>query len=129
MTKRVNVLGVGISVLNLQTALDEIAAAIRDKRKGYICVTGVHGVMEAQSDESFRKILNNAFLCTPDGMPMVWMGKIYGHSEMRRVYGPDLMLDVCAWSESSGAKHFFFGGAPDAAQFIAEKLKTRFPKL
>jgi N-acetylglucosaminyldiphosphoundecaprenol N-acetyl-beta-D-mannosaminyltransferase len=75
MKNRVNVLGVGISVLNLQTALDEIAEAIRARRKGYICVTGVHGVMEAQSDESFRKILNEAFLCTPDGMPMVWMGK------------------------------------------------------
>lgn len=129
MVQRVNVLGVGISVLNLQTALDEIAAAIRDKRKGYICVTGVHGVMEAQSDEAFRKILNNSFLCTPDGMPMVWMGKVHGHSEMRRVYGPDLMLDVCAWSEKSGAKHFFFGGALGAAQLLAEKLKTKFPKM
>jgi N-acetylglucosaminyldiphosphoundecaprenol N-acetyl-beta-D-mannosaminyltransferase len=129
MTKRVNVLGVGISVLNLQTALDEIAAAIREKRKGYICVTGVHGVMEAQSDEAFRKILNNSFLCTPDGMPMVWMGKIHGHSEMRRVYGPDLMLDVCAWSENTGAKHFFFGGADDVADLLAKKLKAKFPKM
>jgi N-acetylglucosaminyldiphosphoundecaprenol N-acetyl-beta-D-mannosaminyltransferase len=129
MVQRVNVLGVGISVLNLQTALDEITAAVRDKRKGYICVTGVHGVMEAQSDEAFRKILNHSFLCTPDGMPMVWMGKIHGHSEMRRVYGPDLMLDVCAWSEKSGAKHFFFGGAPGAAQLLAEKLKAKFPKM
>ncbi len=48
MTKRVNVLGVGISVLNLQTALAAIAEAVRTRRKGYICVTGVHGVMEAQ---------------------------------------------------------------------------------
>ena len=48
MTKRVNVLGVGISVLNLQTALAAIAGAVRTRRKGYICVTGVHGVMEAQ---------------------------------------------------------------------------------
>ena len=31
MTKRINVLGVGISVLNLQTALAEITAAIREK--------------------------------------------------------------------------------------------------
>ena len=45
MTNRVNVLGVGISVLNLRTALDAIAAAVRARRKGYICVTGVHGVM------------------------------------------------------------------------------------
>ena len=127
--KRVNVLGTGVSVLNLQTALDEIAAAIRARRKGYICVTGVHGVMEAQNDEAFRAILNKAFLCTPDGMPMVWAGKLNGHPEMRRVYGPDLMLDVCAWSETTGCRHFFFGGAPGVAGLLAEKLKARFPKL
>ncbi len=44
--ERVNVLGVGISVLNLQTALEAISwKSIASRRKGYICVTGVHGVM------------------------------------------------------------------------------------
>jgi len=129
MTNRVNILGVGISVLNLQTALDEIAAALRDKRKGYICVTGVHGVMEAQNDAAFRTILNQAFLCTPDGMPMVWMGKIRGHRKMQRVYGPDLMLDVCAWSEINSCRHFFFGGAEGVVEALIGKLKARFPKL
>ncbi len=129
MTNRVNVLGIGISALNLQSALAEVAEAIRARRKGYICVTGVHGVMEAQSDGAFRGILNNAFLCTPDGMPMVWLGKMNGHSQMRRVYGPDLMLDICAWSEANPCRHFFFGGAPGVATLLAEKLKERFPKM
>ena len=129
MTNRVNVLGVGISVLNLRTALDAIAGAVKARRKGYVCVTGVHGVMEAKDDAAFKDILNGAFLCTPDGMPMVWAGKLRGHREMSRVYGPDLMLDVCAWSETSGAKHFFYGGADGVAQLLAEKLKQKFPKL
>ena len=129
MTKRVNVLGVGISVLNLRTALDAVAEAVKARRKGYLCVTGVHGVMEAQDDDAFKKILNGAFLCTPDGMPMVWAGKLAGHRDMSRVYGPDLMLDVCAWSETSGAKHFFYGGADGVAELLAQKLKAKFPKL
>jgi N-acetylglucosaminyldiphosphoundecaprenol N-acetyl-beta-D-mannosaminyltransferase len=127
--KRVNVLGVGISVLDLRTALDAIAGAVRDRRKGYIAVTGVHGVMEAQDDAAFKNILNQAFLCTPDGMPMVWMGRLHGHREMRRVYGPDLMLEVCAWSETSGCKHFFYGGAAGVAELLGQKLKAKFPKL
>jgi N-acetylglucosaminyldiphosphoundecaprenol N-acetyl-beta-D-mannosaminyltransferase len=127
--ERVNVLGVGISVLNLQTALAAIADAVRAQRKGYICVRDAHGVMVAQKDAAFRRILNEAFLCTPDGMPMVWMGKLHGHREMSRVYGPDLMLDVCAWSEKNPCRHFFFGGAAGAAEALAEKLKARFPKL
>jgi N-acetylglucosaminyldiphosphoundecaprenol N-acetyl-beta-D-mannosaminyltransferase len=129
MTNRVNVLGVGISVLNLRTALEAVADAVRGRRKGFVCVTGVHGVMEAQNDPAFRAILNSALLCTPDGMPMVWMGKIHGHSEMHRVYGPDLMLDVCAWSETSPCRHFFYGGAPGVADALAGKLRARFPKL
>ncbi len=121
MTKHVNVLGVGISVLNLRTALEAIAEAVRTRRKGYICVTGVHGVMEAQENAPFKKILNGAFLCTPDGMPMVWAGKLNGHSEMSRVYGPDLMLDVCAWSENP-CRHFFFGGMPGVAEELRDRL-------
>ena len=127
--QRVNVLGVGISVLNLRTALDAIADAVRARRKGYICVTGVHGVMEAQADATLRHILNQAFLCTPDGMPMVWMGWLRGHREMSRVYGPDLMLEVCAWSEKNGCRHFFFGGAPGVAEQLRDNLTKRFPNL
>jgi N-acetylglucosaminyldiphosphoundecaprenol N-acetyl-beta-D-mannosaminyltransferase len=127
--ERVNVLGVGISVLNMPAALAAIADAVRARRKGYICVTGVHGVMEAQSDENFRRILNRAFLCTPDGMPMVWMGKSKGHAKMSRVYGPDLMLDVCAWSEANPCRHFFYGGVPGIAKDLRDKLQARFPKL
>jgi N-acetylglucosaminyldiphosphoundecaprenol N-acetyl-beta-D-mannosaminyltransferase len=128
-SERVNVLGVGISVLNLRTSLEAVAGAVRARRKGYICVTGVHGVMEAQTDENFRRILNGAFLCTPDGMPMVWAGKLNGHREMHRVYGPDLMLDICAWSETNPCRHFFYGGADGVAELLVEKLKARFPKL
>jgi len=73
--------------------------------------------------------LNAAFLCTPDGMPMVWLGKIHGFKEMDRVYGPDLMLDVCRWSEDSGCRHFFYGGAPGIAEQLAERLRVRFPRL
>jgi len=127
--ERINVLGVGIHVLDLPSASEAIATAVRERRKGYICVTGVHGVMEAQTDPDFRRILNGAFLCTPDGMPMVWLGKLNGQSRMRRVYGPDLMLEVCRWSESNTCRHFFYGGAPGVAEELCAKLTARFPRL
>lgn len=127
--QRVNVLGTGISVLNLKTALDAVAEAVAQRRKGYICITGVHGVMEGQDDPGFQRILNNAFLCTPDGMPMVWMGRLRGHKEMRRVYGPDFMLAVCEWSQTSGCRHFFFGGADGVAAALRESMTKRFPGL
>ncbi len=127
--KRVNVLGVGLSILNLRSALEAIAKAIAAGRKGYICITGVHGVSEAQADPRFREILNAAFLCTPDGMPMVWMGKLAGHREMDRVYGPDLMALVCESSPNRGWRHFLYGGGSGVAGELGSKLKERFPGL
>src|SRR3954465_5839294 len=99
---RVNVLGVGLSVINRKEGLRLFVDALEKKQRGYITVTGVHGVMESQKDEALRQILNQAYLCTPDGMPMVWMGKLHGFSQMGRVYGPDLMLDVCKLSAGRG---------------------------
>jgi N-acetylglucosaminyldiphosphoundecaprenol N-acetyl-beta-D-mannosaminyltransferase len=127
--ERVNVLGVGISVINLQTALAAITEAVLQRRKGYICVTGVHGVMEAQTNEQFRSILNQAYLCTPDGMPMVWAGRLCGHRTISRVYGPDLMLELCAWSEKNPCRHFFYGGASGVAESLRDRLKEQFPSL
>lgn len=127
--ERVNVLGVGISVLNLETALAAVVEAVRARRKGYICITGVHGVSEAQEDPEFRQILNRAFLCTPDGMPMVWMGKLRRFREMDRVYGPDLMAEVCRWSQRNPCRHFLFGGAPGVAQELKGCLEARFPGI
>ncbi len=126
---RVNVLGVGVHSLNLRTAVTALQSAIETKTKGYVCVTGVHGVSEAQTDTAFRSILNRAFLNTPDGMPMVWMGRMAGFRDMDRVYGPDLLVEVCKASQWTRWKHFFYGGGPGTADALAVTLQARFPRL
>lgn len=113
---RANVLGVGIDAVNMRTAVSAIDAAVAAGHKGYVCVTGVHGVMEAQRDERLRTILNNSFVTTPDGMPTVWLGRWQGFRGMDRVYGPDLMLEICKLSSSKGYTQFLYGGKPGVAE-------------
>jgi N-acetylglucosaminyldiphosphoundecaprenol N-acetyl-beta-D-mannosaminyltransferase len=126
---RANVLGVGIHAINMAKAIDVIARAIEAGKRGYICVTGVHGVIEAQKDPYFRRILNEAFLDTPDGVPTVWVGKAQGFSEMSRVYGPDLMLEVSRMSVAKGYTHFLYGGEVGVAQELQERLTKMFPGI
>ena len=123
---RANVLGVGVHGINLSSAVSVIEGAVREGTKGYVCVTGVHGVMEAQRDPEFRDILNRALLVTPDGMPTVWVGRMQGNSTMTRVFGPDLMLEVCRRSAGTGIRHFLYGGNPGIADELAEHLRRRF---
>jgi N-acetylglucosaminyldiphosphoundecaprenol N-acetyl-beta-D-mannosaminyltransferase len=126
---RANVLGVGIHAINMEQAIAVIDHAVRNRRKGYVCVTGVHGVMEAQSDSEFKEILNNSLLTTPDGMPTVWVGRLQGFQHMDRVYGPDLMLEVCRLSEERGYTHYLYGGNEGIAEKLADALRRRYPKI
>ena len=83
---RANVLGVGVSAINMAEALRLSERLLRERGKGYVCLTGVHGIMEAQRDDALRAILNRSFLCAPDGMPTVWVGRLQGH----RTHAPRL---------------------------------------
>ena len=126
---RVNVLGVGVSALTMDSALRIIDGWIARGEHHYVCVTGVHGVMESQRDAVLRGIHNAAGLVTPDGMPLVWLSRLKGQRFVERVYGPDLMLEVCARSVSRGYRHFFYGGGDGVAERLADRLRARVPGL
>lgn len=129
LAARANLLGVGISAIDMQEALRRSQHLLQQRRKGYICVTGVHGIMEAQRDASFRAILNRSFLCTPDGMPAVWVGRMQGHRRMRRVYGPDFMLQMCRLSAGRGYRHFLYGGNHGVVETLQRRLENGIPGL
>lgn len=126
---RTNILGVGMSVINMDDAIRLSDSLIRSSGQGYVCVTDVHGIIEAKSDAAFRSILNGSFMTTPDGMPLVWVGRMQGHGEMRRVYGPDYLLEMCRHSVPRGYRHFLYGGKPGVAEDLAAELTRRFPGL
>lgn len=126
---RANVLGVGVHAVNLQTAIEFVENSIRSGSNGYVCVTGVHGVMEANRDPEFRRILDSALLVLPDGMPTVWVGRCQKHREMKRVFGPDFMSEVCSRSANKVYSHFLYGGKPGVAQDLQHCLEKQYPGI
>ncbi|HEY2409158.1 MAG TPA: WecB/TagA/CpsF family glycosyltransferase [Polyangiaceae bacterium] len=124
-----NVLGVGVDAIDMETAVARIVDASKSRSGEYVCVTGVHGVMEAQRDPKLREILNQSLVTTPDGMPMVWLGRLAGFRRMRRVYGPDLMLEICRASVADGQSHYLYGGNTGVANELADCLRERVPGI
>ena len=124
---RYDLLGVWITILNIPEAVQRIVEAVETAQKGYVCVTGMHGIMEARDDAKLQNIINSAFLCTPDGMPTVWLGKVKGYREMDRVYGPDLVLAVMEYTRHKPIRHFFYGGAEGVASDLKVRMESRFP--
>lgn len=125
-----NVLGVRVSAVDLKSAVELSDQWIRSgKGHGYICATGVHGVMEAHADAEIRRILNGALINVPDGMPMSWVGHLQGLRNMDRVFGPDLMMAICRLSVERGYRNFLYGGKPGVASFLSETLQAKIPGL
>ena len=44
----------------MERALAQVAGGGRAEGKGYVCVTGVQGIMEAQMDSNLKRIINHA---------------------------------------------------------------------
>jgi N-acetylglucosaminyldiphosphoundecaprenol N-acetyl-beta-D-mannosaminyltransferase len=125
--ERSNVLGVGVDAVDMTAALEAIASTLSANMKGYVCATGVHGVMEARRSQRVRAALARASLVVPDGAPTVWMGRLQGFRNMRRVFGPDLMLAVFADPVFRRCSHFLYGGDVGVAEKLRAALCARFP--
>lgn len=122
------VLGIRVAATSIPGAVHEIVTRVRTRTPGYVCVRDVHGVVECQRDRRLKDIHNAAALVTPDGMPLVWMGKLAGMN-VERVYGPDLLLAACDATQGTGIRHFFYGGGDGVAGLLVDRLKARFPSL
>jgi N-acetylglucosaminyldiphosphoundecaprenol N-acetyl-beta-D-mannosaminyltransferase len=124
---RANVLGVGVHAIDLATAIAAVEESLSERRRGYVCLTGVHGIMEAQRSPDLKRIFSMAAFVLPDGMPTVWMGHLQGFAAMDRVFGPDLLIAIVERSALTEHSHFLCGGQPGVAEELRDVLLRRFP--
>lgn len=122
---RFTVLAVQVSITNIPGAVDAADNLIQLGGRGYVCVTGVHGVMESHSDSDLLEIHNSSFMTVPDGTPLVWLGKLKGFRDIGRVYGPDFMIALCQRAADRGYNVFLYGGAAGVAEDLKRVLEEK----
>jgi N-acetylglucosaminyldiphosphoundecaprenol N-acetyl-beta-D-mannosaminyltransferase len=127
--RRVDVLGVQVTAGDLDRDITEIGRWIATGEHHYVCVTGVHGVIESQADPELLAIHNASGLTTTDGMPLVWCCRKAGFPDTQRVYGPDLLPATIEAGIRHGWRHYFYGGADGVPEQLAENLQRRFPGM
>lgn len=95
----------------------------------YICVANTHMLIEAHRNDDFRKVLKNADMITPDGMPLVWMLKVFRKGKQDRVAGLDLLQYLCQQASEHNVSIFFLGSISCILQKMRNRLKKEFPHL
>jgi len=106
----INILDITIHTTCLNRTIQTISRWIYNNQQHYVCVRDVHGIIRCQKDPFLRNIHQHSGLTVPDGMPLVWIGRMMGYNQMGRVYGPDLMKLLCQISVKKGFTHCLYGG-------------------
>lgn len=94
---------------------------VRIGLKGYICIANVRSVTYSNQHEDYRKIMNSSLMTTPDGMPLVWMARLWGIKDVERTIGPDLFVKMLEDNES-GIKHYLLGDTNETLDAIKKKF-------
>lgn len=125
-----NVLGVGISAVDYEAAVQKIIIAAQNRRPLTVTALAVHGVMTGAMDAEHRHRLNGIDLVVPDGQPVRWAMKwLYGVQLPDRVYGPTLTLKVCERAAREGLSVYLYGSRPEVLQTLATNLQSQYSNL
>jgi N-acetylglucosaminyldiphosphoundecaprenol N-acetyl-beta-D-mannosaminyltransferase len=111
---------------------EAVRRVLRWARRGEsrtVCCANVHVVMEGHDDPAFRAAVNGADLVTADGMPLAWALRLLGVTGAPRVYGPRLMLELCAAAAHEGLPVGLLGSTPETLAALEAALRRGFPAL
>lgn len=128
-TPGIDLLGVTVHRVDMRTALDIIRGYVRSGRPHIVVTADASGIVIAQEDEEYRRIVNTADLVTPDGAGILKGAAMLGAPLIERVSGVDLAREICRMSAEDGFGVFFLGAAPEVAQEAADRLREMFPEM
>jgi N-acetylglucosaminyldiphosphoundecaprenol N-acetyl-beta-D-mannosaminyltransferase len=100
---------------------------IKGDRCHLIITADASGMVQAQTDDYFKSLFDEADLITPDSAGVLWAAKRAGTPLAERVSGVDIVQNVCSLSADRGYRIYFLGAAPGVAELAAEKLRLKFP--
>jgi N-acetylglucosaminyldiphosphoundecaprenol N-acetyl-beta-D-mannosaminyltransferase len=124
-----SILGIKLYGFDIPTAASAFMADIKNsnlRENKLVSATGVHGIVTAQRSAEFKNILDNFFCNLPDGMPVVWIGKLKGEKKMKRCSGPHFFEHLLKESATKPINHFFCGGKDGVADELKNAVKYKF---
>lgn len=120
------------SSVTMQDAVSLISLLIQKGNAPHHIVTGnLDHLYRLEHDAEFQDVYRSASLVLPDGMPVVWLSRLFkkaGEEGLpERVAGSDLLFELAKHSSLTGIRLFLLGGAPGAADGTRTVLEERFP--
>jgi len=125
-----NVIGILVDAVDYEAAVEKVIAAATERRGYAVSALAVHGIMTGVKDRIHGYRLNHFDLVTPDGQPVRWsLNLLHGTGLTDRVYGPTLMLEICAIAATMRIPIYLYGSTEPVLGRLQASLRRRFPGL
>ncbi|MBB3054355.1 WecB/TagA/CpsF family glycosyltransferase [Mucilaginibacter gotjawali] len=112
---------------------DEFVQSIMDlgskNKPSYVCVANAHMLVEAHWSKAFQKVVNDADIVTPDGMPLAKSFKILHGIAQERVDGMSLLPLLLESSIAENLAVYFYGGSSGLVEHTKSFIEKDFPLL
>jgi N-acetylglucosaminyldiphosphoundecaprenol N-acetyl-beta-D-mannosaminyltransferase len=109
--------------------VEHIVTASRSGRGGWVATPNIDQCRLAQRDEALRRLVADASLIVPDGMPLIWAARLRGDPLPERVTGASLIFSLTEAAARHGCSIYLLGGEPGVPDRAGEELRRSYPGL
>jgi N-acetylglucosaminyldiphosphoundecaprenol N-acetyl-beta-D-mannosaminyltransferase len=121
--------GVRIDGFGVEEAADQLLELGLRDLGAHTHLCNAYTIALANSDESYRTLLNDAALNLPDGTPVAWVGRALGVDVAGPARGADVMLATMERGVAFGIKHYLYGATQETIDALVANLSERFPGI
>lgn len=126
---RVSVIGVPISAVTMDSALDFVSENLEELRGAYVCASNVHTTVMAREDAHYLTVQSESVMSLPDGKPLSVVGRKKAPCPMEKVTGTHFMQNIFTDLRFEGKKHYFYGTGADDLEAMISKVRADYPDL
>lgn len=120
------VLGIPIDVVEMPFVLRTIHTAAASKTRFLISTPNLNFLVNSLSDPEFKQSIFQSDLCPADGMPVVWIARLFGIPVEQRVAGSDIFEALkVEHEEAKPLKVFMFGADESVAAEACQAINAR----
>lgn len=128
-SRRVYLMGVGVDDVDEDEVIDRMMSSLRQGRGGWVFTPNVDIVRQVVADDGLQRLVGDADLAIPDGMPLVWASRLQRTPLRTRVAASHLVYPLCRRAAALGYSVYLLGGSEAASARAAAALEAAAPGL
>jgi N-acetylglucosaminyldiphosphoundecaprenol N-acetyl-beta-D-mannosaminyltransferase len=121
--------GIDFNLMSETEVISHVIGESRVGRGGWIATPNVDILCQVRRNPEALRLVQKASLRMPDGMPIIWAGKIMGKPLVERVTGSSLIFTLTQAAAENGLSIYLLGGDPGVPEAAGENLTLRYQGL